>query len=270
MKQAKYTLITGASAGLGREFAVRCAKSGMNVILVALPGGNTSSLAVSLCREYQVDARVFEFDLTDSHALKSNIEAITTTFDIDFLINNAGTGGTSPITDTSLENIDRIIQLNVRSTALVTRLLIPHLLEHERSYIMNISSMAAFTPIAFKTVYPASKAFISSFSHGLREELSGTGLSVSVVYPGPIMTNSNTSRRIIGQGLKGKLGLLPTPRIAEIALKGTLAGQPVIIPGWMNKVNHLLMSILPLDLKLKIVSGAVKKEIRYQPSLQNN
>lgn len=259
----KYTLITGASSGLGKEFAIQCARKGMNIILIALPGGNTCSLAYHLMLEYYVDVQVFEFDLTDVSLLKARLEEITQRYAIDFLINNAGVGGTAAITGASVDKIDQIILVNVRSTALVTRLLIPHLLQHERSYIMNISSMAAFTPIAYKTVYPASKAFISSFSLGLKEELAGTGLSVSVVYPGPIMTNSLTSRRIIVQGAKGKMGLLPTSEIARMALRKTLAGDGVIIPGFMNRLNHMLMNIIPLALKLKIVSKAVKKEIPY-------
>lgn len=263
MNNMKYTLITGASSGLGKEFAIQCAKMGMNIILIALPGGNTRSIAIHLMLEYNIEVRVFEFDLTDINELKRNLEDIILQYDIDFLINNAGVGGTAAITGATLEKIDQIILVNVRSTALVTRLLIPHLQKHEKSYIMNISSMAAFTPIAYKTVYPASKAFISSFSLGLNEELSGTGLSVSVVYPGPIMTNSVTSRRIIVQGLKGKMGLLPTSEIAKIALRKTLAGCTVIIPGFMNRLNYLLMNVIPLELKLKIVSKAVKKEIPY-------
>lgn len=264
MPQLPYTVITGASAGLGKEFAIQCAKAGMNLILIALPGTQTSELAQSLVNTFAIEVEVFEFDLTDSDLLKKQLEYITTHFRINFLINNAGIGGTSAIRETSTEKIDQIIQLNVCSTVMITHLLIPHLLKNERSYIMNISSMAAFTPIAYKTVYPASKAFIASFAHGLREELSGTGISISVVYPGPIMTNSNTTRRVISQGMKGKMGLLPTSAIASIALRKTLAGYPTIIPGLMNKLNHLLMTLLPLELKLKIVSREVRKEIQYQ------
>lgn len=263
IKTDTYTLITGASSGLGKEFAIQCAALGRNLLLIALPGGNCASIARNLIAAYSIRVEVFEFDLTDNAALQSHIEHITAHYNVDFLINNAGMGGTSAIMDTTLERIDQIIQLNVRSTALITRLLIPHLLRNPKSYIMNISSMAAFTPIAYKTVYPASKAFISSFSLGLREEFAGTGLSVSVVYPGPIMTNSNTTRRIISQGLKGKMGLLSTPAIAEIALRRTLMHDRVIIPGWMNQVSHFLMNLLPLGMKLRIVSREVKKEIRY-------
>lgn len=267
MSTTAYTLITGASSGLGKEFAIQCARKGMNIILIALPGGNLGSIAHNLELEYQVSVKVFEFDLSDSEILKQQLHIITEQYAINFLINNAGVGGTSSITHTSLKRIDDIIMLNVRGTVLLTHLLIPHLLKHSQSYIMNIASMAAFTPIAYKTVYPASKAFISSFFLGLKEELTGTGLSVSVVYPGPIMTNSHTSRRIISQGRKGKMGLLPTPEIARIALKGTLAKQPVIIPGLMNRINHLLMQLLPLSLKMRIVSREVKKEIPFALSV---
>lgn len=267
MPDHTYTLITGASSGLGKEFAIQCARKGHNIILIALPGGNLQSIADNLELEYQVNVKVFEFDLSDSETLKQQLRLITEQYAIDFLINNAGVGGTSSITHTSLERIDDIIMLNVRSTVLLTHLLIPHLLQHKKSYIMNIASMAAFTPIAYKTVYPASKAFISSFFLGLKEELAATGLSVSVIYPGPIMTNSHTSRRIISQGLKGKMGLLPTPEIARIALKGTLAGYPVIIPGLMNRINHTLMQLLPLSLKMRLVSREVKKEIPFALSV---
>lgn len=266
MKDEKYTLITGGSSGLGKEFAIQCARMGMNIILIALPGGNTRSIADNLQVEYGVKVQVFEFDMTDTLLLQAQLDHIAELYVINFLINNAGIGGTASIIDTSVDAIDRIIQLNVRSTAIVTRCLIPYLLQHDRSYIMNISSMAAFTPIAYKTVYPASKAFISSFSLGLREELSDKGVSVSVVYPGPIMTNSNATRRIISQGLKGKMGLLPTNKIAAIALAKTLAHQSVIIPGFMNRVNHLLMNLLPIGLKLWLVSKEVRKEIQYSVS----
>lgn len=261
MKNIKYTLITGASSGLGKEFSVQCAAMGMNIIMIALPGSNMASIAQNLALEYKIEAKVFEFDITDSILLIEKMNHIAENFEVDFLINNAGIGGTASITESSLEAMDRILQVNIRSMVSITQMLLPQLLKHEKSHIMNISSMAAFTPIAYKTVYPASKAFISSFSLGLREELHDTSLSVSVVYPGPIMTNSGVSIRIMGQGTKGRIGLLTTSEIVRIALKQTRLNKAVIIPGLWNKINHRLMGILPLEMKLKIVSRAVKKEI---------
>lgn len=260
----KYTLITGAGSGLGKEFALQCARLGHNLVLIALPGSHIRSLARDLADSFGIDVQVFEFDLTESWVLKHKMQYITANYAIDFLINNAGTGGSSSITDTPLERIDQIIQLNVRSTALLTHLLLPHLIKHTNAYILNVSSMAAFTPIAYKTVYPASKAFISSFALGLREELSGTGVSISVLYPGPIMTNSATTQRILLQGKKARLGLLSTAAIARMALRKTMARQPVIIPGIMNRISQWLMHWLPLTVKLKLVSREVKRELVFQ------
>lgn len=261
MERKKYTLITGASSGLGREFSIQCAGQGMNLIMIALPGSNTVSLADSLVLEFGVKISVFEFDMTDSILLVEKLNFIKEHFEVDFLINNAGIGGTVAITESPLTAIDRILQVNVRSMVLITQILLPGLLKQEKGHILNISSMAAFTPIAYKTVYPASKAFISSFSLGLREELNETNLSVSVVYPGPIMTNSGVSKRIVGQGMKGRIGLLATSEIARIALRKCLAGKAVIIPGFWNRINHRIMGILPVETKLKIVSKAVRKEM---------
>ena len=129
------------------------------------------------------------------------------------------------------------------------------------SRVINLSS----PPKRIISVVPSQTELLNFL--GLKEELAGTGLSVSVIYPGPIMTNSHTSRRIISQGLKGKMGLLSTPDIAHIALKGTMAGHPVIIPGLMNKINHVLMQLLPLSFRMRIVSREVKKEIPYSLSV---
>ncbi len=266
MNERKYALLTGASSGLGKALAQQCAKMGMNLLLLALPGENTRAMAANLMMEYNVDVQVFELDMTDSQALRTLLTYIADTYNVFFLVNNAGVGGTSPITQTSVEYIDQIILLNVRSMALVTRILLPVLQRNERSYIVNISSMAAFTPIAYKTVYPASKAFVSSFSLGLKQELAGQGTSVSVVYPGPIMTNSVVTRRILGLGFKGRMGLLSTTKIAELAIKRALQEQTIIIPGIVNQLNHLLMSLLPIGWKLRIVSQEVKKEIQYVPT----
>lgn len=264
MKRENYVLVTGGSSGLGKELASQCAARGWNVILVALPGGNAGALAEHIRAEYGVDACAVGLDLTDYASLAGALERLNERYRISFLINNAGIGGTASITGSPAEAIDRIIQLNVRATAMVTRLMLPYLLKHGRGHIMNIASMAAFTPIAYKTVYPASKAFISSFALGLREELRGSGVSVSVVYPGSIMTNSNVSRRIIGLGSKGRIGLLSVPEIARIALRKTLAGKAVIIPGVWNRINHQLMKLIPLETRLKLLSGAIKQELNFQ------
>lgn len=261
MKRQTYTLITGATGGLGKALAVECARRGMNLILFALPNNNVTALASALMEEFCIVAAGFELDLTDHSALEKTVRYITSQYKIDFVVNNAGIGGTSFIMDTSLEKLDAMIQLNIRSTVFLIRLLIPCLGQLGGGYILNVSSMAAFTPIAYKSVYPASKAFIVSFSLGLREELSSSGISVSVVCPGPIMTNSDSTRRILHQGLKARLSLLSASSLAAVAIEETLRGKVIIVPGVFNKLNHLLLSVLPSWFKLKVVSKQVKKEL---------
>lgn len=255
-----YTLITGASSGLGKEFAVQCAALHMNLVLVALPGRGLPDVASQLRRIYEVDVVAIECDLTNDNDL-NEIVRVAGRYPINFLINNAGTGGSANFASASIRAIDSILMLNVRATSLLTRMLIPTLLEQERSFILNISSLSAFSPIGYKTVYPASKAFIYSFSMGLREEFRDTNLSVSASYPGPMLTNADVTGRIIQQGYKAKLSLLPVSEIARIALQQTLRGKAIIIPGLMNRLNYRLMSIIPPLLKTKVISGVIRKEV---------
>ncbi|ANH80677.1 short-chain dehydrogenase [Niabella ginsenosidivorans] len=257
----RYTLITGAGSGLGSALAFSCAQRGMNLILITLPGTSIGKMAAALERVFDITVHYLEFDLTNTASFDESVEKIRS-MEVDFLINNAGMGGTASILNCSSEHIDKIIQLNIRCTALLTQKLLPQLLRHKKSYLLNIASMAAFSPIAYKTVYPASKAFISSFSLGLREELQEQGLSVSVAYPGPIMTNSNTSQRILLHGFKGRMGLFSTQDLAEKLIRQTLEGKAIIIPGVWNRVNQRLMGLIPPTLKVRLISGAVKQELK--------
>ncbi|HEY8399373.1 MAG TPA: SDR family NAD(P)-dependent oxidoreductase [Flavihumibacter sp.] len=258
-----YTLITGASSELGRAFAVECARRGQNLLLADLPGSYARTLCAPLRQQFGVDAQVVELDLTEMESVKETIDTLTEKYEINFLINNAGLGGTASIVDSPASLLDKIIQLNVRSSTLLTHMLLPHLLQQKQSFILNVSSMAAFTPIAYKTVYPASKAFISSFSHGLRQELDNSPVSVSVLYPGPLMTNFDTSLRIMRMGHWGQWGLMSTKDVASLAIRKTLRKKAVIIPGFFNRFCRALMRLIPLNLRLHLVSREVKKEIFF-------
>jgi short-subunit dehydrogenase len=261
-EQSYYTAITGASSGLGKEFALQCAALKMNLLLVALPGSGLRDVASQLRDIYKIDVIALELDLTNDEDLNKIVREAEK-HPVNFLINNAGTGGSANFASASIQLIDTILRLNVRATSLLTRLMIPTLLQQENSYILNISSLSAFSPMGFKTVYPASKAFIYSFSMGLREEFRHTNLSVSASYPGPMLTNADVTVRIIQQGYMAKLGLLPVSEIARIALQQTLKRKAIIIPGLMNQLNYWLMSIIPPSLKVKMISGVIRKEVHH-------
>jgi short-subunit dehydrogenase len=255
------TLITGASSGLGRELAIECAKRKMNLVLIALPGRNLKEFCEQLSNSYPIQAYAYEGDLTDKEYIHAVIEEILTNYSINFLINNAGIGGTVPFHEASVDYLDKIIQLNIRATSILTRLLLAELKLHEKAYILNISSMAAFSPIPYKTIYPASKAFIYSFSRGLSEELKGTSVKVVVLNPGPILTNPDVILRIMKQGFFGKIGVLSAGTISRIALSGILEGKCVIIPGFFNNFNHWLMKFFPESFRLRILRNVIHREI---------
>jgi short-subunit dehydrogenase len=139
--------------------------------------------------------------------------------------------------------------------------MIENLKRQPRAWIMNISSMAAFTPMPYKTLYPASKAFVYYFSRGLAEELKNTGVSVSVVHPGPMLTNDEVCSRIRRFGLPAKICLVPAERIAGYSIGEMMKGKKVIIPGFLNKVNWILMKLVPMSLQMVLLSRMVRREL---------
>jgi short-subunit dehydrogenase len=255
------TLITGASSGLGRELAIECARRKRNLLLIALPGRNLDEFCEQLSANYSIQAYAFEGDLTDKDFIYRLVKEILEKYRVNFLINNAGMGGTVPFQEASVEYLDAIIQLNVRATSILTRLLLEELKSHPRAYILNVSSMAAFSPIPYKTIYPASKAFVYSFSRGLSEELKGTPVRVAVLNPGPILTNPDVITRIMRQGIFGKMGLLTAGTISRITLSAIFEGKHVIIPGFFNNFNHWLMKFFPESFRLRILGNVIQREI---------
>ncbi len=261
-KQCLYTLITGASTGLGKELAIECARRKMNLILVSLPGENLPELCFNLSENYQVSASHYEADLTDMKQVERLTEWVIANFSVNVLINNAGIGGTRSFETTPTEYLDRLIQLNIRATSLMTRLLIPELKMHRKAYILNVSSMAAFSPLPYKTVYPASKAFIYHFTRGLKAELRNTNIRVCVVNPGPIMTNADVTSRILKQGKLGRLALVSASSIARISVQNLIKGRAVIIPGFLNQINVFLMGLIPSGIKLSLSARVIQRELQ--------
>lgn len=262
-ERKKYALITGSSMGLGRELAFELAKRKINLILVSL--GNEG--LDDLCRElesFDIKVDFFEADLSKKNELLKLINRIKESYNVSILINNAGLGGSKEFEKTDISYIDNIIDLNIRALVLTTRLLLPVLKKNKPSYILNVSSMASFSPIGFKTIYPASKVFIDFFTKGLAEELKGTGISVSVVHPGPMKTNTQVTKRINRHGLLGRMGVMPPEKVAEIAVKKMFKKKLTILAGTANRLNFLLIKLLPSRITLPLLTKAVKKEIQKE------
>lgn len=257
----KYALITGASSGLGNAFARELAYRNTNLILVSLPGEGLAEFAEEL-REKLIKVVIYEIDLAESSQIEWLAADINSKYNLYLLINNAGRGGTNRMMDVNAAYINSIIQLNVTATALLTHALLPNLLNQEQAYILNVSSMAAFSLMGFKTVYPASKSFVHYFSRGLYQELRNSPVFVSVLTPGPMKTNTEVSQRIEQQGIFGRIGLISPERVAKKAIDQLYKRDTLILLGFWNGLNWLLMKTIPIGLRLPLLARLVKREIQ--------
>lgn len=257
----KFALITGAANGLGRAFSEELSKRSINIILVDLPESGVKERADEFKVEYGVDTQCYECDLSKKENVIELAEVINKNFEVFMLINNAGIGGTKRFEAVDAEYISKIIELNVMATSLLTHQILPNLRRQEQGYILNVASMAAFSPIGYKTVYPASKAFIQSFSRGLYEEFKDTNVFVSVVNPGPMKTNADVTRRIVEQGFWGKLGQLTPEKVAEKAISRLFRRKKIMIFNTCNKFSWLLTRVLPASVCMSVTTKKVKREI---------
>lgn len=179
-----YTLITGASSGIGLELAKRAAADGHNVILTARSEKTLFEIAAELPGSHEVIA----CDLSQPGAATQLVHEIESRqLVVSQLINNAGIGNYGEFVDTDLATQLNMIQLNMTSLVELTHRLLPSIIEHQGK-IMNVGSVASFLPGPLMSVYFASKHFVLAFSEALHEELSGTGVTVTCLCPGPTKT----------------------------------------------------------------------------------
>ncbi|MFO8236203.1 MAG: SDR family NAD(P)-dependent oxidoreductase [Bacteroidales bacterium] len=254
-----YALITGASVGIGRALAIECAKRNINLALVALPDSSLESLIKYIQKNYKCDIKYLMLDLTSENAPKKVYEwSKKEQININILINNAGRGHWGNFLDYSYEFYNNLIRLNIESVVLLTYLFLPDLKKMNQSYIMNLGSIASYYPIPYKTVYASSKMFIYSFSRALKEELKNSNVHVSILCPGPILTNQRVIERIRCGGFWGKASSMKSQKLAKIALKKLLKKKTIITPGIVNKFFILINRIMPNDIKTKIISKKFK------------
>jgi uncharacterized protein len=243
-------LITGASSGIGAELARLCAGDGYAVILVARRADRLAELAENLAHEYGVAARVIATDLADA-AERAALHDQTRADNVEILINNAGFGLRGTFTETDWEAESRLFQVNMIAVAHLTKLFAKDMSRRGSGRILNVGSTAAFVPGPFMAMYYASKAFVVSLSLAIANELQGTGVSVTVLCPGPTRTEFGTAAGI-GDS---KLFEGPTMTAAAVAREGyaaMMAGKPEVIAGARNRWMILLARLAPRTMLARI------------------
>lgn len=254
-----YTLITGASAGIGKQLAIEFAKRKSNLYLIALPKSGLETLSAQIKEEYKIDVHFLCMNLTCNNSPKKVYEyAKENNIRVNVLVNNAGVGFEGKFENMAPEKIDQILLLNVRVTTMLTYYFLPELKNAEKAYMLNISSFAGRTPIPYKSLYSASKGFLWYFSQALNKELEGTNIKVLSVYPSGVKTE-RTLEKIKKSSMLAKITTMYPTEVAELAVSGLYEGKEVLIPGFFTKMYYVLGYILPQGLVLKLSSLIFRK-----------
>jgi len=245
-------LITGASSGLGREFARQLAGRARSLVLVARREQRLSELRGKLTQHHpNLVVHIRETDLADLAQLKELVAWLEREkINVDLLINNAGLGDSGPFATSNPKRNEQMMLVNMVALTSLTRHLLPQMIARKRGGILNVSSSAGFLPIPGFAVYAASKAYVTSFSEALRTELRGTGVSVCALCPGPVHTEfQEVAKRPGGQPDSGpEFVYVSVEQVVHDALAALDADRPLVIPGFAMKLAMFLVRITPMSI----------------------
>jgi hypothetical protein len=251
-KLRSVALVTGASAGLGVEFARQLAKRGQRLVLAARRKDRLEALAKELG-----NARVVAIDLSEADAaakLLANIDAAGER--VDLLVNNAGFGLIGRFAELDAKRERQMIDLNVGVLVELCRAVAPEMIARKSGGIINVASTAAFQPGPNMAVYFATKAFVLSFTEALHEELKPHGVKVSCLCPGPTRTEFGEVAGFGGNSLFDRTAM-NAPEVVEAGLKALDKNRAVMVPGLVNKIGATSTRFAPRSVVRKI-AGAIK------------
>lgn len=256
----KTALITGASSGIGLELAHLFAHDGYRLVLVARNRGALRELGDELQSRYNVTVRISPKDLAHpATPAELYAELQEAGIVLDVLVNNAGFGGAGAFLKTDWNHEAEMMQVNMVAVVQLTKLFLPQIRAREGK-ILNVASTAAFQPGPFMSVYYASKAFVLHFSEALSEELSGTGVTVTCLCPGPVKTNFQNRAYIAGTPLANSPLLVDVREVARTGYEGMKQGKRIVIPGWKNRLLVESLRISPRSTILKVVRRLQEKK----------
>jgi uncharacterized protein len=245
-------VITGATAGIGKEFSDQLAAKGYDLIIAARDGNRLERLREELEGRYGVSAEVFPADLTIDTDVSLLAERLTRSPRLALLVNNAGFGTRGNLTDASPAQQEAMLKLHVMAPMRLTQAALPVLIRNGRGGIVNVSSVASFIYSAGNVNYCATKAYLTTFSEGLAAELAGTGVRVQALCPGFTHTEFH-------QRMNAEVGYLPSwmwldsARVVRASLRNLERAGPVVcVPGALYKLVILLLRFIPRGLLRRV------------------
>jgi short-subunit dehydrogenase len=237
-------LVTGASGGIGLELARLFAGDGHDLVLVARGGERLASVARDFEDRFRVQVRTIPRDLSNPIAPLSVYDECG---EVDFLVNNAGFGHRGPFAEEDPVMLSEMLQVNVAALTQLTRMFLPAMVERGSGRILNVASLAAYQPGPLMTVYAASKAYVLSFSEGIRQELAGTGVTVTALCPGPTRT-AFAGRAGVARSGVNEAAEMDALEVARLGYAGMMEGRSVVVPGKMNRLGALGSRLVPRSL----------------------
>lgn len=258
-----HALITGASAGIGSEFARQLADRAALLLLVARREERLQQLRTELsARNPKLRVEIYPADLSQSSAVSGLLGWITSEgLEIDLLINNAGVGDLGSFSTADPARIEDMVEVNIAALTQLTRGLLPPMILRGSGGILNVSSCASFLPIPNFAVYAASKAYVTSFTEALRCELQDSGVHVSALCPGPVPTEFNRIALRDASSTKitePNFTQVEVEKVVADGLDGIERDKPIVIPGLVMKLGMFVVRLTPMPV-LRLASRLVAK-----------
>jgi short-subunit dehydrogenase len=247
-------IVTGASGGLGLEFAKLLASDGVDLVLVARSGDKLEKIAAELRASHgrNVETVVQDLSVADAAArIKERVSAC------DILINNAGFANRGRFDELDASHVREEVMLDVVTLTELTRLYLPGMRANGKGRVMNVASTAGFLPGPYMAVYYASKAYVISFSQAIAEELRGSGVTVTCLCPGATQTGF-AERANMNDTLLFRMAVADSATVAKAGIDAMMAGKDMCVPGIRNKLTALSTKITPRRLLVSVSGRLVR------------
>ncbi|MFQ5478133.1 MAG: SDR family NAD(P)-dependent oxidoreductase [Candidatus Binatia bacterium] len=239
-------LVTGASSGIGLEFARLLAEDGYSLVLVARREERLRELAAELGGQSGVPARVIARDLAVAGAARAVFDELQSNgVEVDVLVNNAGFGFVGDFTELELRGQLDMVQVNVTALTELTHLFARTMVSRGEGAVLNVASTAAFQAGPTMAVYYATKAYVLSFSEALADELRGTGVSVTALCPGPVETGFQATAKVENARLFKFAGMMDARTVAKAGYAAMKKGRTIVVPGLQNWLGTQAPRVLP-------------------------
>ncbi len=253
-RQKRTALVTGASGGIGLELARLLAADGYDLVTVGRDRERLEAAMMRLRTEHRIGVRCEPRDLSEPRAafqLWADLTAAGVA--IDVLVNNAGVGLYGPLEEQDPERLERMLQLNVAALTALTRLALPGMRQRRWGRILNVASLVAYQPGApYMAAYYATKAYVLSFSKGLARELDGSGVSVTVLSPGPTETSFDDRSGADVNVLYKRLPKMSSEAVARAGYRGMKRQSMAVVPGVITKALAVAGELPPRRIALEV------------------